>query len=230
MWKLMLGFLILMVVAMMHNSNIDIFDIIDFIYYLTPKGKAKKAEIEEKAKKEKEVLENAKKQRKLTYDNIYYSHSKVITAYQNSYRTEILAFNETDKVMDYYILGGTDSKEIVKNKTSIPFSKITGVEMIKKNTCEVNGTSENSSGNALKRAAVGGILAGGAGAVVGAMTSKNHTSSVSYSKSESIKSVIIYLSDISNPTLEFEMSEYNHKTPYVLYATIKAVLAENENI
>lgn len=110
----------------------------------------------------------------------------------------------------------------------IPFSKIIGFETLIDNQVETKTTG------ALSRALVGGMLAGGAGAIVGAASAKT----VSTDKIQSYKAVL-YLNDLSNPRLEFNLLDAPvQKTDYTytearkfaesVNASVKAILARNE--
>ena len=112
----------------------------------------------------------------------------------------------------------------------IPFSEIIGFETLIDNQVETKTTG------ALSRALVGGMLAGGAGAIVGAASAKT----VSTDKIQSYKAVL-YLNDLSNPRLEFDLLDSPaQKTDYAyteakrfaesVNASVKAILARNEEI
>ncbi len=103
----------------------------------------------------------------------------------------------------------------------IPYKKILGFET----------TSDFHKEGGVGRAITGGVLAGGAGAVVGAQTAKEKTQSYK---------AIIYLDDVSKPKYEMEflgfLREATYKSPdYVkaveftsnVNAVIKAIVANN---
>lgn len=91
--------------------------------------------------------------------------------------------------------------------------------------CEIVTDSQVTGG--IKRAIVGGVLAGDAGAVVGAVTAKPHI--MSYK-------LVLYLRDISAPKAEIELitqktktkdSDYTNAVAFAenVVATVKAILA-----
>ena len=100
--------------------------------------------------------------------------------------------------------------------TAIPFSKIIG--------CEIITDSEVTGG--VGRAVVGGVIAGGAGAIVGATTAKKHIMSCS---------LVIYKNTIKDPTITLNLINTKTKTTDDVYrkamafannvnASIKAIL------
>ena len=91
--------------------------------------------------------------------------------------------------------------------------------------CEIVADSQVTGG--IKRAIVGGVLAGDAGAVVGAVTAKPHIMS---------HKLVLYLRDISAPKVEIELitqktktkdSDYTNAVAFAenVVATVKAILA-----
>ena len=86
---------------------------------------------------------------------------------------------------------------------AIPFREIIG--------CEIVTDSEVTGG--VGRAIVGGVLAGEAGAVVGAVTAKNHI--MSYK-------IVIYRSNIQTPTNEIELINEKKSTKDIDYTSAVA--------
>lgn len=108
-----------------------------------------------------------------------------------------------------------------KSKFLLAFKNIIGMEIIE------DGVSSNGVG----RAVAGGVLFGGAGAVVGAITGK---------KTVKTMAVVIYMNNISNPKLELILNKDKTKTDTLIYkqkmefarridATIRAIISTNEN-
>lgn len=222
--------LLLYLLFMDHGYLFDI--IIENIGNISPKIRAKraqeKAESEKKAQKKAQELELARQKRVQIYSRFKYASrfSKVLTCDQ--YKSQIImAFDEIDKKIYFYKLGKAGTTDIVSDKKIISFSSLIGVELKKENTV-ITSTNNNTTGNTIKRAIVGGVVAGGAGAVVGALTSKNNTSTMTNHQSERIDSIVLYISDISDPKIELRgcsQTFYND-----LYATAKAVISQNEKI
>ncbi len=91
-------------------------------------------------------------------------------------------------------------------------------------TMETVTSTTASKQNGVGRAVVGGILAGGAGAVIGAATAKT-------SVDTNIDHVIlnIYTNDILNPLLSFTAAT-DFNTVQEAYALFKAIIANNQSI
>lgn len=122
-----------------------------------------------------------------------------------------------------YIADGKHKKVYIFGKIGerieIPFSEIIG--------CEVLSDSQTVGG--IKRAIVGGVLAGDTGALVGAMTAKPHITSYK---------VVIYRSDIQYPTVEIiliktktatKSKDYTSAVDFSqkILASIKAIMYSN---
>lgn len=105
--------------------------------------------------------------------------------YESEYYTNDISW--ADGISYRYIVDGEHKKIHILGKVGerieLPFSEIIG--------CEVLSDSQTIGG--VKRAIVGGVLAGDTGALVGAMTAKPHI--MSYK-------VVIYRSDIQYPSVE----------------------------
>lgn len=126
-----------------------------------------------------------------------YIHEKGISVtamyeYANEYYTNNISLSKGISIK--YIVDGKSNKVHVYGHTyngglvlsEIPFSEIIG--------CEVFSDSKVVGG--IKRAVVGGILAGDTGALIGTMTAQPHI--MSYK-------IVIYRSNIQNPTMEIEL-------------------------
>ena len=99
-------------------------------------------------------------------------------------------------------------------------------------------TTTTKKNNGIGRAIVGGILAGGVGALVGASTASTTSKStvrggVTIQGSTKMTSVRIYLNDINNPLLVYEnVLSSNNETVYTKLLTIIArneIIAKNSN-
>lgn len=122
-----------------------------------------------------------------------------------------------------YIVDGKHKKIYIFGKIGerieIPFSEIIGCEML----------SDSQTVGGIKRAIVGGVLAGDTGALVGAMTAKPHITSYK---------VVIYRSDIQYPTVEIiliktktatKSKDYTSAVDFSqkILASIKAIMYSN---
>lgn len=132
--------------------------------------------------------------------------------YGTNYR--VFVDNHNNKLM---IMNGINA-----NRAELNFKDIIGMEI------KEDGVSTNGVG----RAAVGGLLFGGAGAVVGAVTGKKTVQNIK---------IIIYRADVVNPTVEMDF-KFSGKikcdsSTYLqierferrLDATIRAILAKNDS-
>lgn len=113
-----------------------------------------------------------------------------------------------------------EKEYIIADLTPIPFKSLLSVEMI---TSEYQTTNSGKSGG-VGRAVVGGVLAGGAGAVVGAMTAKDTGTTSSNTVYRGIR---IYVSDIDNPVVEIATFGYKDFALEV-YGTINAIIAQEQ--
>ena len=124
-----------------------------------------------------------------------------------------------------YIVDDTNKKVYIMLADSdfieIPFTEIRG--------CEILTDSEVTGG--VGRAVVGGVLAGGAGAVVGATTAKEHIKSYK---------IVIYRANIATPQAEISLISTSCKTTDSYYieavefagkvnASIRAIISINGN-
>ena len=127
------------------------------------------------------------------------------------------------ELIDYLV--DTKHKEILlfdyDNFKKVAFKKILGCETI------IN----NESAGGIGRAMIGGLIAGGSGAIVGAITAKKEISSFQ---------VTIYIDDIKEPKFTFELARFNLIEENFNYekaisfsqnvtASIKAIIAQNES-
>ena len=107
----------------------------------------------------------------------------------------------------------------VNDITTIRFADLIGVE----------GVADGHVTSGIKRAVIGGAIAGDAGAVVGAMTAK---------KEIMLYKIVFYTKDIANPTIEMILLNEKTKTDDYYYkqcveftrkieASVRAILANN---
>ena len=116
-----------------------------------------------------------------------------------------------------------EKKVIIFGKEVIKFEDIVGAEPITYTTQSVSAQTQKS--NPVGRAVVGGILAGGVGAVVGAVSAKE-TSKTDITTITDVVGVTVYLTKISQPKFEYRSSNYNDNKK--VYSTLLAIIANNE--
>lgn len=141
--------------------------------------------------------------------------------YESEYYTNDIDWSNS--VCYRYIVDGEHKKVYIFGKIGerieISFSEIIG--------CEVLSDSQTVGG--IKRAIVGGVLAGDTGALVGAMTAKPHITSYK---------VVIYRSDIQYPTVEIiliktktatKSKDYTSAVDFSqkILASVKAIMYSN---
>lgn len=109
---------------------------------------------------------------------------------------------------------------VIFDMKPVAFKDIIKVELVTEQLQTANTIGEKTGG--ISRAVVGGALAGGAGAVVGAVTAKDQ-STTNITTRENPMGVIIYTADISGPTISYE-AKYNPSFCREVYATMLAVI------
>lgn len=124
----------------------------------------------------------------------------------------------------YHIFLSKENKNVIiqsiKENIVVPFEKIIGAEIV----------TDGEPTNGIGRSIVGGIIAGGAGAVVGASTAKYYFSSYK---------IVIYCNDVANPKIEMNLinseikrqdSDYNTVVNFSeeVYSIVKSIVANNE--
>ncbi len=130
--------------------------------------------------------------------------------YENFIRDKFVRFIADDKNKTIYI------SDTSKDFNEYSYSDIVGCEII----------TDNQVTGGITRAVVGGLIAGGAGAIVGATTAKNHI--MSYK-------LIFYFNNVENPKREIILintktstknNEYINAVKFAenVSATIKAIL------
>lgn len=95
------------------------------------------------------------------------------------------------------------SKVIIINEVEIPFSLLRGCQLVTDGqiiTSEYTGKENTNTGSMVGRAIVGGVLTGGAGAIIGGATASKRQIGTNTSVSQSKYSVIISMNDLKNPT------------------------------
>lgn len=112
-------------------------------------------------------------------------------------------------------------KVLVINRKVLQFGTLINVELITKESHVNSATSQRDGG--VGRAIVGGAIAGGAGAVVGAVTAKQ-SSTTNTTVTIQANGVTIYTSDISEPMVTIYGEDSFCRE---VYATVLAIIAQN---
>ncbi|MDR3627133.1 MAG: hypothetical protein P4L45_09880 [Ignavibacteriaceae bacterium] len=117
-----------------------------------------------------------------------------------------------------------NKKLVIFDEKPVPYKVITNVELLS----HENQTSTTSTGktNGIGRAVAGGIIAGGAGAIVGAATA-NETNAISTNTSVVYTGVRVYLADIGCPRIEIGECR-NRQFLLDVYSTLLAIIAQNQ--
>lgn len=170
------------------------------------------------------VEEKEKKNKNL---NEYLKNNNIISSVEYTYMDEWYKNNiNLDKGIEYKFIIDENNKNIhIINKENIdvviPFREITG--------CEIITDSQVTGG--VGRAVVGSVLAGGTGAIVGAVTAKPHV--LSYK-------IVIYRENIQTPYTEIVLINEKKSTKHNDYicavdfankinASIKAIISTVSN-
>jgi len=132
-------------------------------------------------------------------------------------------FDESTNLIRVY----EDSKIVVIKEDAYSFDDIIGVDyMDKLQNVRTSATIRTDNSSMIGRAAVGGLVAGGLGAAVGAATAKQHTSYDNPGVHDYV--VLINTKKLSNPLIELKISN-NISQVNEIIATINAVMAYNSS-
>ena len=115
----------------------------------------------------------------------------------NTGKTSTVSIDDTNKV-------------VIFGARVVPYAQILNAELMETSFSKKNG--------GVTRAIVGGALAGGVGAIVGASTARETTNSV-------ISGITIYIADVTNPQVWYCAQPEESKE---LYAVIQAIIAQNQ--
>lgn len=125
-----------------------------------------------------------------------------------------MSLDESKKVLLLFLSNG---------KYTIPFQDITDVE--RNYIDHTTGRTVTTKNGGVGRAIVGGALAGGAGAIVGASTARSQGQSYSSTKTV-IDSVTIFINNISTPSIIVSgTDEFNEK----VYSTVLVIKNQNNS-
>lgn len=114
------------------------------------------------------------------------------------------------------------NKVIIFGRKVIKFENILHAEL--KTSTSHQTTTDTQKNNPVGRAVVGGIIAGGVGAVIGA-TSAKETSTSRTTMTTHTDGIIIYLADMNEPVFKYSfVCDENNRE---IYATLLAIIAIN---
>ena len=185
------------------------------VFVITSKNRRRREEVrlaneeysDECRRKEKEELRKAS-----AFDEKYGTCTKSIKWW----------FDESTNLIRVY----GDSKIIVIKDDAMSFSDIIGVDYIDKAQDAVRfSTTKTDNGSMVGRAIVGGIVAGGLGAAVGAATANEQTIYNENIGHEYV--VLINTKNLSKPLIELRISNNISQVNEVV-ATINAVISQNK--
>lgn len=169
------------------------------------------------------IREQKSAQEKSETEYIRDNHITVTAKYEYASEYYTNDINWSKGISYKFIVDGQNKKIHIlgkdRNRIAIPFSEIIGCEIF----------SDNKIVGEIKRAIVGGILAGDTGALVGAMTAQRHI--MSYK-------IVIYRSDIQQPTTDIllikekvstKSRDYTSAIEFSqkVFASIKAIIHTN---
>ena len=183
--------------------------------------KKNKKKLDEEEKKEEERSRNKRKIKNVkeayfNWLNQNYKISKIIGFYDES--EELV-----DIKRNWIVAIDGENKFIIFGKKVIKFEKIIKAEL-KISTSHHTKTDTNKN-KAVGRAFLGGLIAGEAGAIIGAATA-TETSNSETITNHHVDGVIIYLSDIIEPTYEYNSPI--EKCNRDVYSVLLAIIDQNK--
>lgn len=178
----------------------------------------KKKELEDEKRKEKEEVE--KEERIKRYGEISYE-------YQSKCPYSKIEVYEATKVV--YLKYGEET-------WMFNFSDVIKVDIyedgrISSSTTSTSGTSKAKTSSMLGRAAVGGVLLGGTGAVIGGATGKRGIEGTSTTKTQEvvIYSMVITINNLSMPTIQIKAKYEEAKEFIKRVSSILSIIIERQD-
>ena len=169
------------------------------------------------------VMENERKKTEyFNWLNEKYSPSKILShpfysfdRYNwEEYERQIVAINVEKRI-------------VIFQRRAVSFDDIINCELI--TSVSQNTTTTTEKDNGIGRAVVGGILAGGAGAIVGATTANSNSYSNTTTNTK-IMGVKIYVADINSPEIIINrFSVLCGEKLGTIHSTVLAIIASNKN-
>lgn len=175
-------------------------------------------EIENEKRKEKE--ESEKKERIRKYGDISYE-------YQSKCPYSNIEVYESSKVI--YLKYGEET-------WMFNFSDIVKVDIyedgrISSSTTSTSGTSKAKTSSMIGRAAVGGVLLGGTGAVIGGTTGKREIGTTSTTKTQEVVvySMVITINDLSMPSIQIKAKYAEAKEFIKKVSSVLSIIIERQD-
>lgn len=187
------------------------FVIYDVVEYANEKKAAHQAEVARIVQEKRLKAEEEKRKRESAYKS---KVDGLVASYGPCTADILLGLRDTEVNEHLFIF--EDSSTLVLRGEVIPFSKVLGftlnddTETIVHNETQYTSTTKTSTGSMLGRAAVGGVLLGGIGALAGATTAKKETITAPFVGSTTTTTrhryvLFVNLDDLGNPTREIKL-------------------------
>lgn len=177
-----------------------------------------KTDMDEK-KYEKEEAEKREKQKKEQEEALMIKEQEYKSLREEFFRDnggisdKCIATNQFDLLSEIHIYESSKTVFILGKKykfKDIISCTFSDNKTIKHGEMTAVSTTKSSNGNAIGRAVVGGVIAGGAGAVIGGTTGKKNTETIYKQKDDIVKhdyTVIINVNSISNPIVRINLGD-----------------------
>lgn len=202
----------------------------------------RRRKLEERYKLEKKEKEEKELQRLHQLEELKSKHDNYVASlvdkYGNCDKTIRLYTENVDEIYD--IMAFSQSKHIVIGKKELSFSDILDcivnddtkeIETIKTYRGNSTATSKTNTGNMIGRTIAGGVLLGGAGAIIGGSTAKRNTviehgtdTSIHNKEVEHNYTVAITVKDISNPVIYLNVGS-NTELKDEIVSLIKVIMS-----
>ena len=211
-WLILIGFILMLIGAFMSNAKDK------------EKEAGRKTKEEEKKAREKELLDKKKQDYSQKIAKIhakYGTPDKTISIEEFNADMGIMAFGQTNRLL----LLGND----------IPFSSVLNCTFtdnyhIKEGTLKYESKQTTNNGNALGRAVVGGILAGGVGAVIGGTTANKDIQTTAFQDDDKIihdYTIIININSLTKPIIRIDLKENGMKVNEIM-GLMNVIMAKNK--
>jgi phosphotransferase system glucose/maltose/N-acetylglucosamine-specific IIC component len=193
-----------------------------------------KMDMDEK-KYEKEEAEKREKQKKEQEEALMIKEQEYKSLREEFFRDnggisdKCIATNQFDLLSEIHIYESSKTVFILGKKykfKDIISCTFSDNKTIKHGEMTAVSTTKSSNGNAIGRAVVGGVIAGGAGAVIGGTTGKKNTETIYKQKDDIVKhdyTVIINVNSISNPIVRINLGD-NGKLVNEIVATMNVII------
>ena len=192
----------------------------------------------EKKRKEDEIFEQRRREREYIENQFNTRYGMFVEKYGACTADILLGEKKLDINDHLYIF--EDSSMMVLRGEVLPFNKILGFSLdddsrtIMKNDITYTSTTKTSTGSMIGRAAVGGILLGGVGALAGAATAKQTTTTEplrgqTTATTEHDYHLFLNVDSISNPTREIHFGD-RAQLARTVANTINVIIQRNNRL